>query len=285
MGFLIRDSLEESIIRHAFHGFFFNEGTHEIDIVFQINRNDSSICTYDEFRMVSEKYTGSGKQLLLGKRKGRISLFEIEKGDIITFVGAYGYVLKIVSIGRNSFMCIYDNTNVLCCGDILTSVDIGFGEGQQVLFSIKRNGRNYPNEKKLYRTLVIDSIYYLNDTHLEYIGDMPETEAKTIQCLYAFCFENGDRFSYIKEMNLTTDNSSVFVIDLENSTYSLNTSFCRDVYQKAGVNIIDNILRPVSSVEGSNINDIKEIQNGTLSYDPYRRILRVENKMSVILGN
>lgn len=285
MGFYVQDYLEESIIRHAFHGFFFNKETHEIDIVFQLDKNDSYICTDDEFRMVSEKYTGSGEQRILGAHKNHLSLFEIEKGNIITFIGAYGYALKIVNIGRNCFMCISDNTKVLRCGDILASIGLGFGEGYNVLFSVKRNGHYYPSEKMLFRTPMIHSIYYLQDTHLDYIGQMPETEVKAIQRLYASCFETRNNCAYVSEMNLTTEKSFIFIIDLEKGTFSLNTSFCRDIYEKAGVNIIDDILRPVTFVKGSDINNVKELQDGTFRYDPQRRILKVESPMSVVLGN
>ena len=285
MGFFVRNYLEESIIRHAFHGFFLNKGTHEIDIVFQLDKNDSYICTDDEFRMVSEKYTGSGKQRILGAHKNHLSLFEIEKGNIITFIGAYGYALKIVNVGKNCFMCISDNTKVLRCGDILTSIGLGFGEGHKVLFSVKRNGHYYPSEKMLFRTPMIRSIYYLQDTHLDYMGQMPETEVKTIQRLYASCFEFRNNSAYISELNLTTEESLIFNIDLEKGTFSLNKSFRRDIYEKAGVNIIDDILRPVSFVKGSDINNVKELQDGTFRYDPKRRILKVESLMSIVLGN
>lgn len=285
MGFLVRDDIEESIIRHAFHGFSFNKETHEIDIIFQLDKNDSSLCTYDEFITVSEKYTGSGKQRILGAHKNHLSLFEIEKGNIITFIGSYRYVLKMVNVGRNCFMCISDNTNVLHCGDILTSIDLGFEEGHKVLFSVKRDGHYYPNEKMLYRTPMIGSIYHLHDTHLDYMNQMLETEVKTIQRLYASCFEFGNNYAYIREMNLMMEESFIFIIDLEKGTFSLNTSFCRDVYEKAGINIIDGILGPVSFVEGSDINNVKEVQDGTFRYDSKRRILKVESQMSVVLGN
>lgn len=284
MGLLVRDYLEENIIRHAFHGFFLNKGTHEIDIVFQLSQNDSHICTYDEFRTVSEKYTGNTNQRILGAHKSHISLFEIEKGNIIIFVAAYGYVLKIVNVGRNCFMCISDNTNVLRCGDILTSIGLGFGEGDKIIFSIKRNGIYYPNEKMLFRTPVIREIYYLQDTHLDYIDNIPYPTAKTVQILYANCFEDGNGNSYISEQNLTTMKSLIFIIDLNKKTFSLNTVFNKDIYEKAEVNIIDDILRPVSFVKGSDINNIEEVEEGVLRYDSKRSILVVERKMSIRLG-
>lgn len=285
MGFWVRDYLEENIIRHAFHGFFLNKGTHEIDIVFELSQNDSHICTYDEFRTVSEKYTGNTNQRILGAHKSHISLFEIEKGNIITFVAAYGYVLKIVNVGRNCFMCISDNTNVLRCGDILTSIGLGFGEGDKIIFSIKRNGIYYPNEKMLFRTPVIRAIYYLQDTHLDYIDNIPYPIAKTTQILYAYCFEEGNSSAYISEQNFATMESLIFIIDLNKKTFSLNTKFNKDIYEKAEVNIIDDILRPVSFVKGSDINNVMEVEEGVLRYDSKRNILVVERKMSICLGS
>lgn len=284
MGFLVRDNTEESIIRHAFHGFFFNKGTHEIDIDFHLNRNDSQICTDDEFRMVSEKYTGSGKKRILGIHKSHISLFEIEKGDIITFMGAYGYVLKIVNIGRNCFLCISDNTKVLHCGDLLTSIGLGFGEGRRALFSIKRNGCYYPSEKMVFRTPLVQAIYCLQDTHLEYNDNILYQTANTTHTLYAYCFEKRGESTYISEKDLNTEEFSLFIIDLNKKTFSLNTSFNRDIYDKAGVNIIDDILRPVSFVRGCDINNVEEIQDGVLHYDPKRNTLEVQRKMSITLG-
>lgn len=291
MGLIIQDSQDELIFRYAFHGFAYDGETKSIGYNLSLGRNEGELLdnvlgrklTYEEYCRVVDKYENGE---MLGMRCDSISLSQLNRGDVVTIKCRYDYKLRLMYSNTNKFLCLSDNSSVLHYGDELLLLSMGIGVGDRGVFCVKRNNKYYLDEQKVYRTPVIHGLFLLLDTNLVEYNKVSSIPIRPAQIVYASCFEkglNGDY--YLSGDCLSEDDSYIIKVDLFNRTYSLNLSFCKDYYNKSGLNIVDDVLKPVSNVKGCDIGRIVNVREGSLRFIPNRNILKVDCKMSITLGD
>lgn len=291
MGLIIQDSQDELIFRYAFHGFSYDGETKSIGYNLSLGRNESELLdntlgrehTYDEYRNVVDKYE---KGEMLGVKCDSISLSQLNRGDVVTIKCRYGFKLRLMYSNTNKFLCLSDNSNVLHYGDELLLLSMGIGIGDRGVFCVKRNNKDYPDEQKVYRTPIIHGLFLLLDTNLVEYNKVSLIPIRPAQIVYASCFEKGPNgFYYLSGESLIEDDAFLLKVDLSNKTYSLNLTFCKDYYDKSGINIVDDVLKPISIVKGCDISRIISVREGRLRFIPNRNILKVDCKMSITLGD
>lgn len=289
MGHFIQDFRADQILRYAFHGFVYDKQVNQVLCNLSLCEYDSrdligrlhDEVTYEEYCQVTEKYD----RAFLGIPSNELSVSQIKSGGIVTLIGEFDYRLRLFHVDKSLFICITDSSEVLQYGDSLYILDLGFKQGERILLSVLRGGKPYPDEKKVFQSPVITQLYLLQEAQINNRDSHLPEPVKPNQVVYAYSFRLRDNMAFLSEDNLTLDKTAIIQVNLTTMQFTLNSAYSRASYERAGISILDDVLKPVSYISGTDITNVASCRAGILSYDSVMNGLKVDQKMSLVLGN
>lgn len=137
-----------------------------------------------------------------------------------------GNKLKLLYLGNFKFIVIEDLAQVLLPGDVLTVLDYYVCKDKKATFVVYRQGKQYPDTSKVYCTGVLEAIRVINnefECHPDSTNPSFLMIETPLSVVYARATKgvNGNFF----EEELTEDSDALYIIDIPNSIYTVNSAY------------------------------------------------------------
>lgn len=166
---------------------------------------------------------------LKGKPFGQIDIADIAPGSIVKLELSHKEILEIVYLGSYKFSVCRDSVGIFRPLDVLKALTLFFERGCAAYFQVFRNDCPYPEKGLLFKA-VVQSITLLNTNVVgtslsQYVN---ETSICSLQQVFAWKADNYPiRFT---EEQLTDNNQAVFIIDLMQGEYWVNSDYSKYKY-------------------------------------------------------
>lgn len=235
---LVSNLFKQEILAQAFKGFYQDENFHlvpeksissdEMNYLKTIGRDIFGIQDKEEIERIvnivlNEQENGKNS-------KNELGLVELPCGTSVCLTFSENK-LKLLYLGNFRFIVVNDLAKVLLTGDILTSLDYQFNIWEKTSFIVYRDGKPHPCESKLYRTdplafieITTNELFYENKNNKQAFNNIilpPDT-------VYAW-FSKGMSGNFFEDQ-LTENSDALYLINIENATYSVNPDYNRLCY-------------------------------------------------------
>lgn len=265
----VSNRFKRQILAEALRGFKLNESgllvpefsisSAEMDSLKTLAKDIYQINSDKEIEEIVNRVLSDNSELPVEKYKQGV--MELDYGISVELEFS-GNKLKLLYLGNFKFIVIEDLAQVLLPADILTVLDYHVCKDKKATFALHRQGKQYPDMSKVYCTGVLEAIKVINNEFERYpnfTNPFFLTIATSLSVVYARATRgvNGNFF----EEELTEDPDALYIIDIQNSTYTVNSAY---KLLNNGVNKVYQELRRGCKIVSEGAGRISVLENGKI---------------------